>query len=517
MLSDVKDERKHPRVDLDTKVHLEFEKFSGFITEYSQNISEGGMFVKSKAPLPVGTVVSFEFKLKDNFSLIQGMGQVTWVRSNSVDPNSPNGMGIRFRELSPQSKQLISTMVQNVLKKGGAVFDIDSVPEQSPIVSTNPTHESFDLENDPTLTLSNEDETISMSQPLEEKKQEISKEQLFDKNFESMFKVEKEDPRTQKMDTDDDVSTSKLIEDALGQIDETQNTSTALDNSQPQSIEPADDLVMENSSETKILNNKESKKNRKKWPILIFVVLALFALGYFVLQKFILNEPGLDKVQSTPVVSPTKKPTVVQTPEPQANDQASNEQSISPTPDMPTPAKEEQKVQEDVEAIKSELNELAKSPTQEPKVEATISQKAVVTEKPTASAQMKPTTVIEPQPSNLTRIKNIAWTKAQDKLLVVIETSVDLNQESFEHIRIEQGAVRELVKIKNIEQPFSKRYLTINTMGVSQVRTGFHAQTKPPSLHLVFDLDDKNMAITSIEPTGQILKIYFKSKQTETK
>ena len=79
-------ERAHARIPVETRVNLEFEKFSGFITEYSSNLSEGGMFIKTDDPKPLGTILSFEFKLKDNFKLIQGLGEVVWVKEQDNGP-----------------------------------------------------------------------------------------------------------------------------------------------------------------------------------------------------------------------------------------------------------------------------------------------------------------------------------------------------------------------------------------------------------------------------------------------
>ena len=44
------------RVPLERKISLKFKEFRGFITEYSQNLSMGGMFIRTTSPKPVGTI-----------------------------------------------------------------------------------------------------------------------------------------------------------------------------------------------------------------------------------------------------------------------------------------------------------------------------------------------------------------------------------------------------------------------------------------------------------------------------
>ncbi len=40
------------RVDLQRKVSLKFKELQGFITEYSENLSIGGMFIRTVSPRP---------------------------------------------------------------------------------------------------------------------------------------------------------------------------------------------------------------------------------------------------------------------------------------------------------------------------------------------------------------------------------------------------------------------------------------------------------------------------------
>lgn len=120
--------QRQPRVDLEVGVDLEFESFQGFLSEYSSNISTGGMFVKTDSPPPVGTELKFSFRLKGDHPLIQGTGQVAWVRQHSGGPGEPAGIGIRFLSLPDSTEDLIRKMVDRHREQGGRPFDLKSPP-----------------------------------------------------------------------------------------------------------------------------------------------------------------------------------------------------------------------------------------------------------------------------------------------------------------------------------------------------------------------------------------------------
>ena len=94
--------RKHERLT----INKEFESFDAFIHEYVTNVSRGGVFIKSKTPLPVGTKVNLRFTLiMDDIETIEGVGEVVRVE------HEPPGMGIAFTELTPESAALVARLV----------------------------------------------------------------------------------------------------------------------------------------------------------------------------------------------------------------------------------------------------------------------------------------------------------------------------------------------------------------------------------------------------------------------
>jgi PilZ domain len=101
-------ERRDSRVT----INKEFESFDAFIQEYVTNISRTGAFIKSKAPLPIGTKVNLRFTvIMDDMETVEGIGEVVRVEEN------PSGMGVVFREISAYSKGIIDKLLTQGIAK----------------------------------------------------------------------------------------------------------------------------------------------------------------------------------------------------------------------------------------------------------------------------------------------------------------------------------------------------------------------------------------------------------------
>lgn len=99
-----KEARQHPR----SLVNREFETIEEFIAEYVTDISHGGVFIRSKNPLPIGTRVNLKFSIiVEDFETIEGEGEVVRV------DNSPDnmGMGVAFTRLTADSMELINRVL----------------------------------------------------------------------------------------------------------------------------------------------------------------------------------------------------------------------------------------------------------------------------------------------------------------------------------------------------------------------------------------------------------------------
>lgn len=90
-------------------INQEFEVIDEYVSEYVANISKGGVFIRSKNPLPVGTTVTLNFSvIVDDIETIEGEGEVIRVDMSA----GSTGMGIAFQKLDQDSKELIDRIIR---------------------------------------------------------------------------------------------------------------------------------------------------------------------------------------------------------------------------------------------------------------------------------------------------------------------------------------------------------------------------------------------------------------------
>lgn len=103
--------RSHPRfgVEIEVGIHSDHNFYAGF----SENLSEGGVFVATHQTKPVGSVIEISISLPTSEEPIRARGEVRWLRSYNETSDSPPGMGIRFVELEPKSADAIQAFLRH--------------------------------------------------------------------------------------------------------------------------------------------------------------------------------------------------------------------------------------------------------------------------------------------------------------------------------------------------------------------------------------------------------------------
>ncbi|HEU0029002.1 MAG TPA: TIGR02266 family protein [Kofleriaceae bacterium] len=110
--------RQGKRTPVTLKIKFKSETLEQFIERYAVDVSQGGIFIRTKEPLAVGTQMRFEFQLRDASPLIGGEGTVVWTREN--DPSRPAiapGMGVRFDRLAEGSQSVLEKILAEKAKQ----------------------------------------------------------------------------------------------------------------------------------------------------------------------------------------------------------------------------------------------------------------------------------------------------------------------------------------------------------------------------------------------------------------
>ncbi|MBK6849928.1 MAG: TIGR02266 family protein [Proteobacteria bacterium] len=108
---DPADRRACPRAPIEAEISLtsEHNLYAGI----ANDISEGGVFVATYQPLPVGTEVAIELSFEGvGGPRLRVNGEVRWHRGDKVASRAAPGMGLRFIDLQDDLRQWIAEFVR---------------------------------------------------------------------------------------------------------------------------------------------------------------------------------------------------------------------------------------------------------------------------------------------------------------------------------------------------------------------------------------------------------------------
>ena len=112
--------RKFTRVPLSLEVNIRFDDFNTFMSEFSSDLSVGGIFIKTQRPRKVGTQVRLRMRLQNGQKLIEAVGRVVRVvlSGDSYSGATP-GMAIQFTHLHPESRRIIEHCIEQKIGDQG--------------------------------------------------------------------------------------------------------------------------------------------------------------------------------------------------------------------------------------------------------------------------------------------------------------------------------------------------------------------------------------------------------------
>ncbi len=101
-----------------TRLHHEipvaYRSVGSFLTDWATNISQGGLFINTRKPLPVGTSVKILVQLPGASFPFQLEGRVTRVTEFDNHANMVPGMGVEFLHVDEAKRAEIEAFVERL-------------------------------------------------------------------------------------------------------------------------------------------------------------------------------------------------------------------------------------------------------------------------------------------------------------------------------------------------------------------------------------------------------------------
>ena len=496
---------KRERIPLERKISLKFKEFRGFITEYSSNISLGGMFITTEAPQPPGSVFDFEFRLADDdFQLIHGIGEVVWVREEASGPDHPPGMGIRFLHLGEGSRDLVRRMVDEHERGGGTPFDLEGhAPSSAPGTAAAGHEIASGIEASDETTRGPADELAETAtldlpeEPGETGRAEIEEPDESDELPYGRFDAAMASLRQSRAGEAapgggsdlpagfEEVRAALRPEDA-GAVEADPPTSTgpatfAPDPEAPHATSATEPLSTPASAPPTVPEDRHAapRSSRGSGRKILWGVLALLLVGAVAAQ--LLVPGGLVGLINTGGTAPESAPELeeeiavrTETPPP---DSRSSAEEIPPEPLSP--------------ALDAEIVETTADPTEIPPAEA---------EEPEPPTPATPT---EP----FSRLENVSWRVEQGRTVVELELDGAISPERYSRFRLDGGTPREVVRLRGVEAAYSPTSLPVDGRQLEGIRIGYHERAGGNEIHVVLDLASSSVELTELEAVGNRLRV----------
>ncbi len=106
--------RQHPRFD--ARIKVGFKSIRDFLWEYSEDISKGGIFIKTTKPMPLESIVQLKLYLPGKSREISVVGEVIYVVKEG-EPQKTPGMGLQLIDFDKEGKKEIDEYLEELRKK----------------------------------------------------------------------------------------------------------------------------------------------------------------------------------------------------------------------------------------------------------------------------------------------------------------------------------------------------------------------------------------------------------------
>jgi molecular chaperone DnaK len=114
------------------RIRLPFASADEFLERYGDNVSERGIFILTRSPKPLRTLLSFELVLSDGVRLMRGEAEVTQVREAGQGQGQPAGMNLQLTRIDSKTKALLDRVLLRSRTSEPAPIEVPPLAE-SPV------------------------------------------------------------------------------------------------------------------------------------------------------------------------------------------------------------------------------------------------------------------------------------------------------------------------------------------------------------------------------------------------
>ena len=118
-MTKVRVENRRRSSRLHHELPVAYRSVGSFISDWATNISQGGLFINTRKPLPVGTEVKVLIQLPGAAFPWELHGRVARVTEFDNAANMVPGMGIQFTDIDDAKKREIDEFVKRLRKEFG--------------------------------------------------------------------------------------------------------------------------------------------------------------------------------------------------------------------------------------------------------------------------------------------------------------------------------------------------------------------------------------------------------------
>ncbi len=123
MTQEGSERREHERKP--AVMQIKYRSLDSFFSDYTSNISYGGVFIKTRRPMEIGRAVEMEMEVEGLDKSLKVSGSVVRVAAADNDEGRMPGMGIEFEPLSQEDIKLLDELYEASARK-----EVENWPDQ---------------------------------------------------------------------------------------------------------------------------------------------------------------------------------------------------------------------------------------------------------------------------------------------------------------------------------------------------------------------------------------------------